>query len=80
MTGNPERKAKKFKITGKARLADLIERHPKLAQILKKEYGLHCVGCLAAAFDTLEEGAKIHGMSRGEIKKMIAHLNNLIEK
>jgi len=39
-------------------------------------YGLHCVGCMAAAGETLEEGAKAHGMKDKEIERMVSEINS----
>jgi len=66
------------KITRNTNLGQIIQSHPKLAQVLVEDYGLHCAGCYAAAFDSLEQGAAIHGMSEKQIEKMIKHLNELI--
>jgi hybrid cluster-associated redox disulfide protein len=35
------------------------------------KYGLHCVGCHVAAFETIEQGAKGHGMSDEVIQSVI---------
>lgn len=67
------------KISRKTNLAKLIDKHPKAAEILIKDYGLHCVGCFAAAFETLEQGAKAHGLKNKEIDKMLEKLNKLIK-
>ena len=64
-----------MKIAKKINLQKLIKKYPKAAEILVNKYGLHCVGCMAAAFETLEQGAKAHGMSAGEIGKMVKELN-----
>lgn len=68
----------KNKITKKTNLQKLVAKYPKLAKILVGDYGLHCVGCAAAFFETLEAGAKAHGMSDKEIDKMIKRLNKLL--
>jgi len=51
-----------------------------LVNVLMEDYGLHCVSCFAAGFDTLEEGAKIHGYDDRDIEKMVVRLNKLINK
>jgi hybrid cluster-associated redox disulfide protein len=68
-----------MKITQKTNLLKLIREHPQLAQTLTEKYGLHCLGCMAAAFETLEQGAKAHGMKEREIVKMVKDLNNQIK-
>ena len=72
-------KKRRKKITKKINLNELSGKYPKLAKILVDNYGLHCLGCAAAFFETLEDGAKAHGMSDKEIDKMIKKLNKKIE-
>ena len=67
-------------ITKTINLGDLSNTYPELVEVLVNDYGLHCVGCMAAAFETLEEGAKAHGYSDKEIEKMVKKLNQIISK
>lgn len=66
------------KITKSTNLGEIIQIYPQLAQVLIEDYGLHCAGCYAAAFDTLEQGAQIHGMSEKQIEKMLKRLNEIV--
>lgn len=68
------------KIGRKMNLAELVSLYPQLTQVLMDDYGLHCVSCFAAGFDTLEEGAKIHGFDDKDIEKMVKRLNSLVSK
>lgn len=70
----------KVKIDRKINVAELISLYPELTQVLMEDYGLHCVSCFAAGFDTLEEGAKIHGYDDKDIEKMVVRLNKLVNK
>jgi len=67
-------------ITKTINLGELSNTYPELVEVLVNDYGLHCVGCLAAAFETLEEGAKAHGFSSKEIAKMVKNLNEIVKK
>lgn len=60
-------------------LGNLVKDFPETVPVMLK-YGLHCVGCHVAAFETLEQGAKAHGMSGQVIDKMIAEMNKAIEE
>lgn len=71
---------KKIKITKDILIGDLVEKYPKLAKVLVEDYGFHCIGCMAAGMESLEEGATVHGMDEKEITKLIADLNNRVEK
>ncbi|MEI8068025.1 MAG: DUF1858 domain-containing protein [Candidatus Shapirobacteria bacterium] len=68
----------KTKITKNIMILDLVETYPKIGEILTNEYGFHCIGCMAASMESLEEGALVHGMNEKEIDKMIENLNNKI--
>ena len=59
-------------------IGDLVDNFPKIATILVEKYNFHCIGCMAAGGETLEEGAIVHGMSQKEIKEMIEVLNKKI--
>jgi len=73
------RKSKpKAKIGKEMNLGELVQTYPKLAEALAEDYGLHCVGCFAAEFDSLEQGAKIHGYDDKEIEEMVRRLNKLV--
>ncbi|MBN2067944.1 MAG: DUF1858 domain-containing protein [Candidatus Diapherotrites archaeon] len=65
-----------------------IERSTTLGEIVKDfpdalpvmlEHGLHCVGCHVAAFETVEEGAKVHGMSEEQVDALIGEMNNAVK-
>lgn len=65
-------------ITKETNLGQLIMEHPVVAEVLM-DYGLHCVGCIAATFDSVEAGAKIHGMSDEDISEMVQRLNEVVQ-
>ena len=44
------------------------------------KHGLHCIGCGVSAWETIEQGALSHGMSKKEIDKMIDGINEAIGK
>jgi len=62
------------KITKDMNIGDAIKINPKVAEILIKN-GLHCVGCAIANMETIEQGAKAHGLSDKDIKKIIEEIN-----
>mgnify|MGYP006419103181 CR=1 FL=1 len=67
-----------MKITKQTIIGDCIQSHPEVADFLM-EIGFHCVGCFAAAFETLEQGLKVHGKSDKEINEIVKGLNKIIE-
>ena len=71
-------KKAKAKVKKETNLAELVFRFPATEEVLL-DYGLHCVSCVASGFDTIEMGAKAHGMSDAEISDLINRLNEVIE-
>ncbi len=67
-------------ITKTINLGELSNTYPELVEVLVNDYGLHCLGCMAAALETLEEGARAHGFSGKEIDKLVKRLNEMIKK
>lgn len=60
-------------------IADVIKKYPESAEVFLA-YGLHCVGCFANAFDTIEAGAEIHGMVEEELNDMVKEVNYMISQ
>lgn len=67
------------KITKNMTLGDIISKHPESAAVIMK-YGLHCIGCHVAAWETLEQGSKAHGLDDAQIEQMVKDVNAEIEK
>ena len=59
-------------------IEEIIEANPEMNEVLY-EYGLYCGNCFAAGWDTLEEGAKMHGLEDDEIEELIQELNKKAE-
>ena len=66
-------------ITKEMTIEKIIELCPKAAEIMFVN-GMHCVGCHVAASESLEDGAKSHGLSDEQIAKMIDEMNKLVDK
>ena len=52
-------------------LVELMEKYPDKVDILL-EAGMHCLGCMASHFETLEEACMVHGI---DIDDLLAKLN-----
>ena len=61
-------------------LKDLARNFPTAADVLVEEYGLNCITCAAKDVDTLERGARLHGMSDSDIDELVADLNERVVK
>lgn len=65
--------------TKESNLGLLVTRYPEVADIML-EWGLHCVGCFANSFDTIEAGAQIHGLDEDDIQEMLSEINTCIHQ
>lgn len=63
-----------LQITPDTLIADLVAAYPNLTKILVDRYGFHCVGCFASEFETLAEGAIVHGLTQIELLGLINEL------
>lgn len=64
-------------------IEEILSLFPHKAQRLAQEItnaGLHCVGCQAATWETLEAGMYGHGMSDAAIEKLVGRLNALLDE
>lgn len=72
------KRARVSKITKNSNMAEVIIKYPKVAEVLI-DYGLHCVGCALSSFDTIEQGARIHGLSDSDIDDMLERINEVVK-
>lgn len=64
-------------------IEQILSLFPYKAQKLSQEItnaGLHCVGCQAATWETLEGGMYGHGMSSEAVDRLLARLNALLDE
>jgi len=69
------KKKQKEKISKKMLIGDIVSKYPKLGEALMEKFGFHCIGCPMAGMESLEDGARAHGMSDKEFGKMLDELN-----
>lgn len=65
---------KKQKITKNMTFHEVLTKHPQTAKIFL-EAGMHCIGCIAASGESIEQGAMAHGI---DVKKLLEKLNKAI--
>jgi|TARA_B100001971_G_C18128018_1_gene503189 hybrid cluster-associated redox disulfide protein len=58
------------KITKDMSFSEIIEKNPKAVEILLKNE-MHCIGCPMAQMETLEEGARSHGLDADKLAEEI---------
>lgn len=64
------------KITKDMPITKIVGMYPETIAVFSK-YGLHCIGCVAAQFESLAEGAAAHGI---DVDKMVEDLNKTISR
>ena len=63
------------KITKQIKIEEVIKEHPETAEIFAK-HGFHCIGCFAASFESIEQGAEAHGI---DVDELVEELNKAIK-
>jgi len=64
------------KITKDMNIFEIVNKYPDTVEVFGK-YGFHCIGCVAAKFETLEQGAQAHEI---DVEKFVKDLNAVLEK
>lgn len=78
-----QQESTKKRIHRQMTIEEILSMFPHKAQRLAQEItnaGLHCVGCQAATWETLEAGMMGHGMSNEMIEKLVKRLNALLDE
>ncbi|MDT8901699.1 DUF1858 domain-containing protein [Anaeroselena agilis] len=52
-------------------IVDVVQKYPKTVEVFRS-YGMGCLGCAAARFENIEQGATAHGI---DVEALIADLN-----
>ncbi|MCK4777540.1 MAG: DUF1858 domain-containing protein [Actinomycetia bacterium] len=59
-----------MEITKDITISKLLEVKPKAAEVLM-QHGMHCLGCLIAAGESIEQAASAHGVDIDKLLKEI---------
>lgn len=57
-------------------LKDLLNKYPESARVFAA-YGIGCLGCALASYETIEQGINAHGIN---IDNFMKDLNELVNK
>jgi len=63
-------------ITKDMNLLDVIKKYPNTVEVFFK-HGLGCIGCAAAQFESIEQGATAHGL---DVDELVKDLNEAASK
>jgi hybrid cluster-associated redox disulfide protein len=66
----------KILVNKKMSFGEILNRYPQTAGVLM-ENGMHCFGCSMAMYETLEQGALMHGVNPD---KLVEKINKMIGK
>lgn len=71
-------------------MADIIKKTDLIGKVIAEhkdkiipiffEYGFHCVGCMLAKGESIEEGALVHGFDNKKIDEFVKKLNAAIKE
>jgi len=59
-------------------IVEIQERYPLAVDFLVSEYDFHCIGCIMAGFETLEQGAEAHGIVGKDFELMVSRLEEYL--
>lgn len=60
-------------ITKDTSIIEVLRSHPEAREVLAK-HGMGCIGCMGSTTETIENGAKMHGI---DIEALLQELNAL---
>ncbi len=63
-------------ITPNTMLRDILSADPEVEQIFLNQ-GMHCLSCLAASGETLEQACDVHGL---DVDDFVEELNSFINR
>ncbi len=58
------------KINENMTFGEVIEKYPQVTPIFFK-FGLHCIGCMVSAVESIADGAAAHGIDAKELVKAL---------
>ncbi len=58
------------------KIDEVLKKYPETVTVFAK-HGFHCVGCAAAKFESIKQGAVAHGI---DVEKLIKDLNKAVGK
>jgi hybrid cluster-associated redox disulfide protein len=61
-------------ITKDMGIMEIVEKYPITVEVFSR-YGMHCFGCMAARFESLEQGALAHGL---DVDMLVQDLNKAV--
>ncbi|NLW23669.1 MAG: DUF1858 domain-containing protein [Clostridia bacterium] len=63
-----------MKITKDMSITEVVQKYPQTAEVFMS-FGMGCLGCAAARFENIEQGATVHGI---DVNALIDALNKAV--
>lgn len=63
-------------ITQETTIGEVVQKHPETVRVFLA-HGLMCVGCAAAGYENILQGAKAHGV---DVDTLVTDLNTAVEQ
>lgn len=63
-------------ITKEMLIGDMIRSYPEVAEVLL-QFGMHCIGCMAARGESIADACAVHGL---DVDEVLEALNAAVEK
>lgn len=64
-----------MKITKEMNITEVVAKYPETIEVFLYA-GMGCFGCMAARFESIEEGAAAHGI---DVDALVSALNEIVE-
>lgn len=64
----------KNKIEKEMKIEEVIKKYPETLSVFER-FGIHCISCIAASFENIEQGALAHGI---DVDKFVKELNKVV--
>lgn len=66
----------KMKITKEMSITEIVQKYPQTIEVLMQN-GMGCLGCAAARFENIAQGASAHGI---DVDQLIIELNKALDE
>lgn len=67
------------KITKDMLISEVVAIDPMNISYILMDWGMHCINCIAAAGETLEQAMYVHGYDDSNVEELINELNEYLE-
>jgi hybrid cluster-associated redox disulfide protein len=68
--------SEEIKITKTMTIAEALKIKPQIAAVLMTK-GMHCLGCVIAQGETIEQAAEVHGLDAEQLVKELNQLKSI---